>query len=87
MIVTAFITVVFGTINFFLGMLPSADSQNLTNIITSATTLLNYAYAWNFIFPIDTLFSIFLLVLGFEGIIITFRVTIWLFEKLLGVLK
>jgi len=84
MILSAFITVVFGSINFFLRLLPSADSQNVASIISGFTNILNYAYAWNFIFPIDTLFTIFLLAIGFEAMIISFRIIFWVFDKLIG---
>jgi len=87
MIVSAFITVVFGSINFFLRLLPTSDSQNVASIVSGFTNILNYAYAWNFVFPIDTLFSIFLLCLGFEAMIISFKVIMWVFDKLLGVVS
>jgi len=84
MIASAFIATVFGLLNWLVEFLPLANNPNLSTMTSAFLSMLNYAMAWNFIFPVNTMLTVFLWVLGIEFAILGFRVLNWILGKLRG---
>jgi len=83
MITTALLYFFYAGIYFFLLLLPTGGDLN-SNI---ATALDEFATYWNMldsVMPVGTLFTVLLLYLAFETIILSYKVINWIIKKIRG---
>lgn len=58
-----------------------SDATLPSNVTDSLTTAGNYLNIFNSILPIDTIFAIFYLVLGYEVAIFTYKFIMWVIKR------
>ena len=84
MIQVAIMAVIMALIPFLFSLLPEAI--NISTTLGSAIgTFAGYAYQFNDIFPIDTLWTVLLYTLYFQGGILLWKLANWLYNKLFNV--
>jgi len=71
-------------LNLMLGLIP--DSSGLPSGVSSAiTTAIGYIKGVSFIFPIETLFQIILLIFSIEAGLLLWKFINWIIKKIPGV--
>jgi len=79
---------IFGTfINALLSLLPSspvAGGGLPTEVITAIASVYSWINAFSFLFPVDTLFEVLTLAIGFYVSIFFFKLINWIINKVRG---
>jgi len=83
MITTALLYFFYAGIYFFLQILPTGGDLN-TNITTDLDEFAKYWNMLDSVMPVGTLFTVLLLYLAFEAIILSYKVINWIIKKLRG---
>jgi len=82
MIVDVIINVFTATVNFFLNLLPTAAFDE--DFVTSVNSLFTGAFAYNSLFPIDTLFTVLTATISIVVIIFLWRGIHYIFALIRG---
>jgi len=79
------IPIFFSAVIVILNLLPTTAQYPLpTEISSSLTLILGYAFAWNSIFPLDTLLTVALISIGLELAIFTWKIIRWVIGVVRG---
>lgn len=82
MIITLILAVIFGIVNFIIGILPVGGLP--TAVSTGMSSVVGYAYTMNGFFPIDTLLTLAGLALVLEGFVLLWHLAHIIFKYIRG---
>lgn len=83
MIVNGFFNILYVLLLGMFALLPSSDGLP-TDVSTAFATLLQQAYAWEYILPLDTLLTVAGLAVSFHFAIFVFKLFNWVLNKVRG---
>lgn len=79
MIISAFIILIFNTLNGLFSLLPNVSTAN--PFISSVATASGYLYGLNGILPVDTILLILAFYVAFESFYLLFKVIYWIIRR------
>lgn len=84
MITTAVLTIIYTFIIFLVAVLPTSTGLS-TEVTDAITNVMEIAYNFDFIIPMDVVIDVLLIAVGFHAGVLAYKALMWVARKIPGI--